>query len=294
MYNKSEKTGLVPGEAESCMQEKLKIAYSGAEGAFAHIAAGRIFPESELVPYGDFKAAYNSVAENECDAAVLPIENSFAGEVGQSIDLMFFGDLYVNGIYELKVQQNLLGISGASLKDIKTVTSHPQAISQCYGYIEKNGFKTKEACNTAVAAKTVAELNDPTLGAIASKETAKLYGLEIIESNINESSENVTRFAVISKIQEYKKEFTSTVLMLSVKHEAGTLAKAIGIIGEYGYNMTALRSRPMRRESWQYYFYIEIDGSVMGENGKEMMNELRKFCDKLKVVGTFTPGKELK
>ena len=275
------------------IQSGLRVAYSGVEGAFAHIAAGRIFPESNRVSHSDFKAAYDSVVKGDCDVAVLPIENSYAGEVGQTVDLIFSGSLFINGIYELEIRQNLLGIEGASVDDIKKVTSHPQALSQCHDYIELRGFETEESNNTALAAKTVAEANDKSLGAIASVETAEIYGLKVIEANVNKSGENTTRFAVLSKVMASSPSLTSTVLMFTVKHEAGSLANAIAIIGRHGYNMTALRSRPMKKHSWQYYFYVEIDGRTDNENGAEMIAELSEICDRLKIAGTFAPRTEI-
>ena len=275
------------------MQNGLKVAYSGVEGAFAHIAAGRIFPESNRISYRDFRAAYDSVLNGECDVAVLPIENSYAGEVGQTIDFLFSGTLFINGIYELEIHQNLLAHSDASIEDIKKVTSHPQALAQCHDYIKTHGFDTEESSNTAVAAKVVASSNDKTLAAIASKETAKIYGLKVLEANINTSGENTTRFAVLSKVQASSPSLTNTVLMFTVKNEAGSLAGAISIIGKYGYNMTALRSRPLRKHSWQYYFYIEIDGRIDTESGKKMLSELDQVCDRLKVAGTFAPHSEI-
>lgn len=275
------------------MQSGLKVAYSGVEGAFAHIAAGRIFPEANRIPYRDFALAYDAVVRGESDFAVLPIENSYAGEVGQTIDLLFTGTLYVNGIYELKICQNLLGVPGATVADIRRVTSHPQALSQCHDYIALHGFTTEEASNTAIAAKTVAESGDKTLGAIASVETAELYGLQVLDTNIHKSAENTTRFAVLSKVRANTPAYTNSVLMFSVKNEAGTLANAIGIIGKYGYNMTALRSRPLKDHSWQYYFYIELDGSTDTDDGRQMMRELGAVCDKLKLAGTFAPHTEI-
>ena len=275
------------------MQSGLKVAYSGVEGAFAHIAAGRIFPEGNRVSYSDFKAAYDAVVRGESDVAVLPIENSYAGEVGQTIDLIFSGGLFINGIYELEIHQNLLGVPGATVGDIQKVTSHPQALSQCHDYIKLRGLETEEANNTALAAKTVAEANDKSLGAIASVETAEIYGLKVIEANINKSGENTTRFAVLSKVKAASSALSSTVLMFTVKHEAGSLAEAIGIIGRYGYNMTALRSRPMKKHSWQYYFYVEIDGTLDTESGTRMIAELSKVCDQLKIAGTFAPHTEI-
>ena len=275
------------------MQSGLKVAYSGVEGAFAHIAAGRIFPDSNRVSYRDFKSAYDAVVNGEADVAVLPIENSYAGEVGQTIDLIFTGGLFINGIYELEIHQNLLGIPGATVDEIKKVTSHPQALSQCHEYIKLKGFDTEEANNTAVAAKPVAEMNDKSLGAIASVETAEIYGLKVLEANINKSGENTTRFAVLSKVRAISHPFSNSVLMFTVKNEAGSLANAISIIGKYGYNMTALRSRPLKKHSWQYYFYIEIDGTTDNEDGQKMIEELNKVCDKLKIAGTFEPHSEI-
>ena len=275
------------------MQNGLKVAYSGVEGAFAHIAAGRIFPESQRVSCRDFKAAYESVVNGENDVAVLPIENSYAGEVGQTIDLIFSGSLFINGIYELEIHQNLLGVPGASVGDIKKVISHPQALSQCHDYIKSRALETEEANNTAVAARQVALAKDKHIGAIASVETAEIYGLTVLQQNINKSSENTTRFAVLSRVQANSPSLANSVLMFTVKHEAGSLANAISIIGKFGYNMTALRSRPLRKHSWQYYFYIEIDGSTDTAEGKQMLEELNKVCDQLKVVGTFAPHTEI-
>ena len=275
------------------MQHGLKVAYSGVEGAFAHIAAGRIFPDGNRISCRDFKAAYNAVVNGECDVAVLPIENSYAGEVGQTLDLIFSGELFINGIYELEIHQNLLGLPDATVEDIKTVTSHPQALSQCHDYIKTHGFDAEEANNTAVAAKIVAKSNDKSLGAIASLETAEIFGLKVLESKINKSAENTTRFAVLSKIQAQSPVLTSFVLMFTVKHEAGSLANAISIIGKYGYNMTALRSRPMKKHSWQYYFYVEIDGTLNSSNGDAMIAELSQVCSKLKVAGSFEPRVEI-
>lgn len=271
------------------MQNGLKVAYSGVEGAFAHIAAGRIFPDGNRVSYRDFNMAYESVVNGECDVCVLPIENSYAGEVGQNIDLIFSGSLFINGIYEIEIQQNLLGIKDASVDDIERVISHSQALRQCQDFIELHGFITEESNNTAVAAKMVAEANNKAFGAVASIETAEIYGLKVLATNINKSRENTTRFAVLSKVKAKSDMFSSSVLMFAVKNEAGALANAISIIGKYGYNMTALRSRPLKKHSWQYYFYVETDGSLDCENGQQMINELNKVCDKLKVAGTFSP-----
>lgn len=267
-----------------------RVAFAGTEGAFAHIAARKLFPDANTVAYDDFKSAYKAVENGECDLCVLPVENSYNGEVGQVTDLMFSGSLYVNRMFDLAVDQALLGIKGAELSDIKTVLSHPQALGQCAEYIRKNGFTTEEYSNTALAAKYIKELGDKSVGAIASSDAAEIFGLDIIEKNINETRSNTTRFAVFGRAEATRdpKIFgTHSIILFTVRNEAGALAKAIDVIGGHGFNMRTLRSRPMKELLWEYYFYVEAEGNVKSEKGKEMMAELSKFCDKLKFVGSY-------
>lgn len=269
-----------------------RVAYSGTEGAFAHIAAKKLFPESTLISCGDFEAAYRAVERGEYDYAVLPIENSYAGDVSGVLDLIFTGDLFINRVLELEVKHNLLGLKGAPLSGIKTVVSHPQALRQCAEYIKDHGFKVVEYSNTALAAKYAMELADPTVAAIASDETAENFGLEVLASGINSLKTNTTRFAVFSRAQHVpsansKNENEHFILTFTAKNEAGALAQALNIIGAHGYNMRSLISRPMKELLWNYYFYVEADGNVGTTNGKEMLQELSAVCAKLKLAGTY-------
>ncbi|MBQ8174089.1 MAG: chorismate mutase [Clostridia bacterium] len=281
-------------------QEKLlkgmRVAFCGVEGAFAAIAAGKIFPSAQRVPYPDFRAAYDAVVSGECDSAVLPIENSTAGEVGNVLDMMFSGSLQVAGVYDLFIAQHLMACPGTHRADIKKVISHPQALAQCAEYLREHGYETESYENTALAACYVAQAGDPTLAAIASDETAELYGLKILEKNINHKNMNTTRFAVLSRsvrADSVAKGYHS-ILMFTVSNEAGSLAEAVGIIGKYGYNMRCLRSRPMKELMWQYYFYVETEGSLTTERGREMLAEMKGCCDKLKVLGSFAYPAELR
>ena len=259
------------------------------EGAFAHIATGKLFPTAQKVAYGDFSAAYCAVESGECDAAVLPVENSYNGEVGQVTDLMFSGSLYVNALTELAVTQDLLVVPGTRAEEIRRVISHPQALGQCAEYIRAQGWQQQEYSNTALAAKHVAETGDRTVAAIASAEAAEIFGLQVLERNINSSRSNTTRFAVLSRTENdhVTDGGENFILMFTVKNEAGALAKAIDIIGRYGFNMRCLRSRPMKELLWQYYFYVEAEGCVYSAAGDAMMRDLAIFCDRLKRVGTY-------
>lgn len=267
----------------------MRVAYMGVEGAFAYIAAKRMFPNATLLPYPSFVDAYNSVVKGDCDSVVLPVENSTAGDVGTVIDLIFQGALFINQISGVEIVQNLLACKGATKESIKTVYSHPQALAQCSDFIRKHGYDQIEYVNTAVAAKDVMGKNDPTIAAIASEETAELYGLEIIEKDINTSKNNTTRFASFSRNYVHNKRANENfVLVFTVMNEAGSLAKVLNIIGSNGFNMRNLRSRPMKGSMWKYYFYAEIEGHIDSPDGKDLMIQLKSVCDELRLVGTYT------
>lgn len=275
---------------QSRLMEGMRVAYSGTEGAFAHIASNKLFPTARKIAYPTFEAAYHAVEVGECEVAVLPVENSFNGEVGQVTDLMFSGTLYVNGMLDLAVSQDLLAKPGTKLSDIKKVLSHTQALGQCAEYIKERGFIAEEFTNTALAAKYVMECDDPTVAAIASGEAAEIFGLDVIEKNINASRQNTTRFAIFSRSEaaHSKSEMgLHTVFLFTVRNEAGALAKAIEVIGKHGFNMHSLRSRPMKELLWQYYFYVEAEGNINSPEGQAMLDELGLYCDRLRVVGTF-------
>ncbi|MBQ2809712.1 MAG: chorismate mutase [Clostridia bacterium] len=276
---------------QSRLNEGIKVAYNGVPGAYAYIAAKKMFPESNPISYPDFVSAYQAVESGECDICVLPIENSFAGDVGTVMDLIFAGSLYVNQVIDLPIIHNLIAPKGATKETIKKVVSHPQALSQCAEYIQAHGYDSESFPNTAVAAQYVKEKNDITIGAIASDETANIFGLEIIESSINTSRSNTTRFAVFSRSQSNVKANGKMnnhfILTFTVKNEAGALAKTLDIIGAHGFNMRNLRSRPMKELLWSYYFYIEADGNINTQDGKEMLRELSATCDRLRLAGTY-------
>ncbi len=270
--------------------EGMRVAYCGTEGAFAHIAAGKMFPSATRVSFGDFKSAYRAVEKGECDAVVLPLENSYNGEVGQVTDLMFSGSLYISEILDLAVTHDLLVLPGTKKEEIREVVSHPQALGQCGEYIRQNGWETIEYSNTALAARYVAERGDASVAAIAGEEAASIFGLEVLERNINASRSNTTRFGAFTRVETRRhsqRMGEHFILLFTVKNEAGALAKAMDIIGRFGFNMRTLRSRPMKELLWQYYFYVEAEGDVYTEAGEWMLRELSFFCDRLKLVGTY-------
>ena len=270
------------------ISEGQRIAYAGVPGAFACVAAGKIFPDGTLCPYADFSLAYAAVEAGECDAAVLPLENSFAGDVAQVMDLAYFGSLYINGVWEMRVSQCLAGVSGASTDTVRTVISHPQALSQCAPFLAARGYILQEETNTAVAASRVAALGDPTVAAICSPEAAALRGLTVLAANICEPANNTTRFAVMPRAPRHAdRSDASFILTFTVRNEAGALAKAIAAIGAHGFNMRSLRSRPTKKLLWSNFFFLEAEGNLASEEGQRMLAELPQYVSGLKVLGSF-------
>ena len=276
-------------EYQERLMDGMRVAYAGVPGAFAYLAAKKMFPGARLFPFPDFIAAYEAVEKENYDAAVLPLENSQAGEVGAVMDLVFFRGLFVNQVCDLPVTHHLLVKPGTKKEEITTVISHPQALEQCAATIRKNGWKTEACENTALAGQLTAASERRDLAAIASEETARFYNLSVLESGINDNKNNTTRFAAFSRSRQQPagSKNNNFILVFTVKNEAGALARTLNIIGAHGYNLRSLRSRPMKDPAWNFYFYLEAEGSAAGENGRDLLRELSAVCDRLKLVGEY-------
>ena len=266
------------------------VAYCGTQGSFSEIAARKLFPDGRLLACPTFKAAYDKALSGEAEYALLPIENSYAGEVAATIDLLYRGSLTVRDLYEMKIEQNLVGIPGTKAEEVKTVISHPQALAQCAEYIAAHRFAEIVSENTAFAAKTVADKKDKSLAAIASRACAELYGLSVIAADVAESRENTTRFALFSSRPVERKEGEHLILLFSVGDRSGALAEALGIIARYGFNMKSLHSRPLKDKPWQYYFYVEAEG---GERDDDLLRSLADCCADVKIAGRFLPNQKI-
>ena len=271
--------------------EEMKVAYCGVPGAFAHIAAMRLYPTARLVAFQDFESAYKACESGLVDAAILPVENSFAGDVGSVMDMAFSGSLYINKMIDVEVSQNLLGVKGARKGGVRRVVSHPQALAQCVRYVRECGYEVTEMSNTALAAQYVADLGDPSVAAIASAEAAAIYGLEVLERRINTSNGNTTRFATFTRTRNIPaargRMDEHFILVFTVANEAGSLAKTLNIIGSHGFNMCNLHSRPMKELMWNYYFFVELEGNVNTPDGEDLLLQLGTVCEKLKLLGTY-------
>lgn len=261
------------------------IAYAGTLGAFSHIAAMKLFPDSVHVHVPTFEDVVEQVEKGEAAFGILPFENSFTGEVGENMDLFLHHDIYIHQMYDLKIEQNLLGIKGANLSDIRQVYSKDQAISQSKKFLEGRGYELIPYPNTALAAEFIAQQQDKTKAAIASRETADLYGLDLLAENINTSSENTTRFIVIGKQMPVQGDRVS--LVFTVHHTTGALAKVMSLISDLGYNMESIHSRSLENEPFAYYFYIEIVADINSTSFHSLMEQMAQLCERLKIAGSY-------
>ena len=205
------------------------------------------------------------------------------------LDLCFaHQDLYVNAVYDLPVRQDLMGLPGAKLGDITLVVSHEQALRQSARFLESLGVKTQAYSNTAEAAKYVAGLQDPAVAAVASQDTAALYGLAVLAEGINTSADNATRFIVVSRRRPTGGDRFS--LLFTVDHKAGALARVIRRIGEAGFNLESIKSRPMPGTPWEYYFYVELVGDADAEGSRALLAQLSQVCRTVRLLGAYTRG----
>lgn len=267
------------------------VAYPGVEGAYSHIAMRQLFPRARGVSFRTFPDVVQAVDSGEIPYGVIPFENSFTGEVGMTMDLLYQYDVHIVGVYDLPVSHNLLVVPGAKISDIRQVYSHEQALSQCKAYLDGLGVELVPYVNTALAAKFVSETGDKTKAAIASFETAALYQLEALVRDINTSAENTTRFVVISKelmpIGGTGTPCNRFSLLFTVDHDPGRLARVMQVIATYGFNMESIRSRSVHNVPWQYYFYVEIVGDAESDKAKEMLGKIRENCAELKLLGAY-------
>lgn len=266
---------------------KDRIGYQGTQGAFSHIALRRLFGDNvKEMAYATFEKVFLAVEEGDVAYGVIPFENSYTGEVGEVFDLLFTHPVSICGMYDLPITQNLLGLPGATLQDIRKVYSHHQAISQSQEFIRSLGLEAIPYPNTATAAKFVKETGDKSIGAIASQETAALYGLDVLKEGINTSNQNTTRFIVLCR--EPQKGGNRFNLLFTVDHLAGSLAGVIAVIGKFGFSLESIKSRPVKNVPWQYYFYVEIIGDLGEEKARQMLSTLEKECKELKLLGSYT------
>lgn len=263
----------------------MKIGYQGILGSFSSIAAKNLYPNDELINFLTFKDVIDNVLNGNLDFGIIPVENSYTGEVGMVLDELFHSNVYIIRMYDLPIIQNLIGLKEANISDIKQVYSHEQALMQCSDTLKELDVELISFANTALASEYIKKQNDTTKASIASKLTAEIYGLKVLKEEINNNKTNTTRFGIISKeITDVKEHFA---FMFTTLDTSGALANVLTEISKHNVNLTSIRSRSTHESAWKYYFYCEARGSLESLNVQEMIACLKGMCETFKIIGSY-------
>lgn len=267
---------------------KAKVACQGVTGAYSGIATDRLFEIADITYFKNFEGVFQAVEKGFCKYGVLPIENSSAGSVNQVYDLMKKHKFYIVRSIRLPIVHNLIANKDSSLSDIKEIFTHEQAIGQCKDYLEKLGVKVTACANTALAAKTVAESGRTDIGAIASRECADLYGLKLIETNVQDSNNNYTRFILIAKEMEFYGDAKKISIMTTLpQNTPGSLNKLLSKFAFAGINLTKLESRPIVGSSFEFMFYFDFECNIKDKSVQNLLSELDNSTEQFTFLGAY-------
>lgn len=277
------------------MDKRRRVAFQGVRGAYSEQAIQEKLPGSEVLPCKSFEEAFIAVEEGEAELGMIPVENSTAGVVSDSYDLLAIHHLQVVGEHYLRVRHCLLGLPEAHLDQVRTVLSHPQALAQCRGYIRKQGWGTRPYYDTAGAAADLLLRNDPAQVAIASELCAELYGLKILARDIQENDLNTTRFLLVARegfVCDPGWVRCKTSLLFEVRDIPAALYKCLGGFATNGVNLTRLESRPVPGKRWVYHFYLDFQGRPDQTPCSLALEELSFYTSSLKVLGCYPEGEQ--
>jgi len=272
----------------------LRIAYQGVEGSNSHLAAQRRYagrPGGALLSgHETFREAAVAVIDGTADRALLPIENTTAGSINETYDLLAEGGLTITAEVVSHVEHCLLVLPGVALEELRMVISHPQALAQCDVFLRGlPSIQTRAEFDTAGAARIVRERNDRTLGAIASETAARLHGLDVLARGIQSSHGNFTRFVEVARDAAPcpPRAACKTSLLLALAHRPGALGTVLTHFGARGVNLTKIESRPVPGSPWQYRFHLDLDGHAASEPVALALEDIRPFTTEMRVLGTY-------
>ena len=276
-------------ETPQLFPETAIVACQGVEGAYSGIACEKLFKRPSIFYFSSFDAVFSAIEKGLCRYGVIPVENSTAGTVNAVYDLMRKHDFRIVRSVRVKIDHNLLVKPGTKPEDIREIYSHAQAIAQCSAFLQSMpNVKVIPCENTAVAAKKVAESQDKGIAALSSRSCSKLYGLEILKADVQDSGNNHTRFICISKNLEIYPGADRTSLMMVLPHEPGSLYRLLSRFNALGINLTKLESRPMPERSFEFMFYFDLDTSVYSPRFIQLMGELPDISEEHEYLGSYS------
>ena len=281
------------------------VAYQGEPGAYGEEAVFAYFGEEgiEGLCLPTFSAVCDAVVDGRAVAALLPLENSIAGTVGEAVDALMRADLAVSGELLLPVRHQLLALPGVALASITRVASHRQALAQCEGFLAGGGWQPVVAEDTAGAARQLREAGDRTTAVIASRRSAARYGLEVLASDIQDAAANLTRFVVVTPSGTASRAHdlpppvgplapdaaapVTCLIAFETRHRPGALHRALGSFAEAGVNLSRIESRPTGRAQWEYRFLVSVDGHHATEPLASALASLAQLAHDVRVLGSF-------
>ena len=266
----------------------MRVAFQGERGANSEEAVFRVFGEqAEPVPCPDLVQTFDAVVSHRADGAVVPVENSQAGSINETYDLLLKHDLFIVGEYDLRVRHYLMAPPDMPLEQVTRAYSHPQALAQCDLFLRKHGIEPVVYGDTAGSAKMVSERRPAGAAAIAPRRAADIYGLQLLAEGIETNPNNYTRFLVLDPKPAPRAERSKTSIVFVVENKPGTLYQAIGAIATRGINVAKIESRPGRQRPWEYVFYLDVDGHVDDDAMRAALADLKHHTSMLRVLGSY-------
>ena len=269
-----------------------RIAFQGESGAYSELAARKYFGESfTSLPLTNFKSVFEALHSGEAEAAVIPIENSLAGSIHENYDWLLHYRLPIIGEIILRISHCLLALPGVTLSEIRRIISHPQALQQCREFLESwPSIAVEPAYDTAGSARRIRteELHDT--AAIASLEAAQKYQLAVLAKAIESNHQNYTRFLVLAREERTSEAANRTTIVFSCREAPGALFKALAVFALRDLNLLKIESRPLHGMPFNYYFYLDFEGSLADEPVRNALAHLREITTFLQVLGSYPKG----
>jgi arogenate/prephenate dehydratase len=270
----------------------MRIAFQGEPGAYSEAAALRFSDHADLLPCESFEDVFASVASGQATHGILPVENSIGGSIHRNYDLLLEHDLPIVGEVTLPITHNLMALPGTALKDVKRILSHPQALAQCERFLRGiSGVSVEATYDTAGSAKLVKEHKLADAAAIASERAANVFGLEILRAEIQDYSDNITRFLLISRGGESGEHVDKTTVVFSLPNEPGSLFKALSVFALRDIDLTKIESRPIRGRPWEYLFYVDIPIGRHDLRCARALVHLAEFARSMRTLGSYPSWK---
>ena len=264
------------------------MAFQGEHGAYSEKAAYAFFHEPITTqPCTTLKDVFRATEDSVVRFGVVPVENSLEGTINQTHDLLLQSILQISGEVKIKINHCLLALPGAKLSDITKVYSHPQALAQCGGFLDAMHTSVEPAYDTAGSAKMISERGLRDAAAIASERAAALYGLDILQRDIEDDPENYTRFLVVGKNDAAPTGKDKTSIVFGTMHNPGSLQKALNELAIRGINLTKIESRPIKGTPWEYHFFLDFEGHRNDKPCSEALQALTNSTTFLKMLGSY-------